>query len=87
VVASSPPWWLIEVAVELSAKLLNEDSGTMCARVVDRAEPLDGSRAAVVLDVVVATLVVVVAVVPVAAMAAAFDAGTYTERNASGLCA
>ena len=60
----------------------------MCARVVDRAEPLDGSRAAVVLRRRrSATLVVVVAVVPVAATAAAFDAGTYTERSASGLCA
>ncbi|MNS84750.1 hypothetical protein D3C72_1185850 [compost metagenome] len=76
----------MEVAVELSAKLLNEDSGTICARVVDRAEPLDGSRAAVVFDGA-ALVVAAVAVVPLAATAAAFDAGTYTERSASGLCA
>ena len=80
-VASSPPWWLIEVAVELSAKLLNDDSGTMVVKVVASALPLDGSRAAVIFVTVADVLDDVLDDVLAAV------AGTYTERSASGLCA
>ncbi len=46
VVASSPSWWLIAVAAELSAKRAMAVSGTMVVALVLKAEPVDASLTA-----------------------------------------
>ena len=96
VVASSPSWWLTELGVERSANFAMAASGTMVVAPVDRALPLDGSRAAVRLVAVVVVapvepVVVVVPLLPVAVetlvLPVAALAGTYTSFSASGDCA